>query len=199
MSILQKLQQFGEQLVRDRTPVNPAVFDDPLALNTEWMPLKRGGASFGTHRLVVVDETRLEMRKSVGSFLFGGVFLAVGLGTFAIGAVNVRWVQLLLGLAFAGVGLFAAWPTALVFNGTTRQILMGKGPVSFSTIHAVQIIKEHVRGNKSSYWSYELNLVLKDGVRLNVVDHGDLTRIRGDAQRISMLIGCKLWDATSVV
>jgi hypothetical protein len=56
-------------------------------------------------------------------------------------------------------------------------------------------LTEYVSGNKSSYYSYELNLVLDDGSRINVVDHGNLERLRSDAQTLSQFLGKPVWDA----
>jgi hypothetical protein len=53
-----------------------------------------------------------------------------------------------------------------------------------------------VTGNKNSYYSYELNLVLDDGSRINVVDHGNLDRLRSDAQTLSRFLDKPVWDAT---
>jgi hypothetical protein len=66
--------------------------------------------------------------------------------------------------------------------------------ISLSQIHALQLIAEHVRSNKSSYYSYELNLVLRDGSRKNVVDHGNITRLREDADKLSKFLGKPVWD-----
>ncbi len=48
-----------EKLIRPRTRhgeggegFDPSVFDDPLALEIEWVPVASGGASFRTHRLI---------------------------------------------------------------------------------------------------------------------------------------------------
>ena len=60
---------------------------------------------------------------------------------------------------------------------------------------ALQLLSEHVSGNDSSYYSYELNLVLEDGRRLSVVDHGDCEQLREDAQLLSQLLGKPVWDA----
>ena len=49
-------------------------------------------------------------------------------------------------------------------------------------------------GGKSSYYSYELNLVLSDGTRLNIVDHGDLRRVRRDGATLARFLGVPLWD-----
>ncbi len=201
--MLEKVKEWGQRVIAQHAPIDPSYFDDTIAMKTKWSPLKAGGASFGTHKLVEIDSTRLEMKKSLGSFLFGGVFFLVGLGALVGAAANPVWPAFAwagtFGVVFTGVGAWVAWPTTLVFDATTRQIGLRKGAIAFSTVHAIQVIKEYVRGDKQSYWSYEINLVLKDGERLNIVDHGNLDGIRSDAKKISQLMGCKLWDATSVV
>ncbi|RWX50781.1 hypothetical protein VU01_12641, partial [Candidatus Electrothrix marina] len=53
-------------------------------------------------------------------------------------------------------------------------------------------------GNKSSYCSYEINLVLQDGSRINVVDHGKKNRIREDAHALAEFLGKPLWDASGM-
>ena len=46
--ILQKLKS----LSRNSETFDPADIGDPLALETDWTPAKRGGANFRTHKLV---------------------------------------------------------------------------------------------------------------------------------------------------
>ena len=53
-----------------------------------------------------------------------------------------------------------------------------------------------ISGSKSSYYSYELNLVLHDGSRINVVDQGNLKRLRSDANAFSQFLDKPVWDAT---
>ena len=199
MSLLGKLKEWGEKQAREAAPVNPVVFNDPIAMNTQWIPLVPGGSNFGTHRLVELDATRLAMKKSVGLYLFGTLFLTVGMTVIVVGAFNGAWLASLFGLPFAAAGAFVILPQSILFDGSSRQFSTRKRQVAFSAIHAVQVVKEHVSGEDSNFWSYELNLVLKDGERINVVDHGDLPRIRTDSQRICALIGCKFWDATTVL
>ena len=71
-----------------------------------------------------------------------------------------------------------------------------KNACKLEDIYALQLIAEYVRGNKSSYYSYEMNLVLKDGNRLNVVDHGNQTKLREDAQALATFLKVPVWDAT---
>ena len=67
-------------------------------------------------------------------------------------------------------------------------------------IHALQILRERVTIRSSegtqSYNSYELNLVLKDSRRLNVVDHGGLEIVRQNAKELADFLKSPLWDAT---
>jgi len=46
------------------------------------------------------------------------------------------------------------------------------------------------------FTSYELNLVLKDGSRRNLVDHGNLPALRDDARELAGFLIVPLWDAT---
>ena len=62
-------------------------------------------------------------------------------------------------------------------------------------IHALQLISEYCRGSKRSYYSYELNLVLRNGRRINVMDHGDSEKLREDAKTLSQFLEKPLWDA----
>jgi len=78
-----------------------------------------------------------------------------------------------------------------------------KDYIDLADVYAIQLIKEYVPGSSgtdsrsSPYYSYELNLVLKDGERMNVVDHGNLTRIRADAIKLGEFLGnLPVWDAT---
>lgn len=64
-----------------------------------------------------------------------------------------------------------------------------------NTIVAVQIIGETIRDSDGSYGSYELNLVLEDASRRNVVDHGNLKTIIDDAHIISAFLNVPIWHA----
>jgi len=62
-------------------------------------------------------------------------------------------------------------------------------------IHALQLIPEYFRSPKGSFYSYELNLILNDGRRINVVDHGDQNKLREDAETLSGFLEKPVWDA----
>ena len=70
-----------------------------------------------------------------------------------------------------------------------------KAFIKLEDIHAIQLISEYISGEKSSYYSYELNLVLKDAGRINVIDHGNDGVIINNAKILSRFLDVPVWDA----
>lgn len=175
----------------------PSSISDPLAARTGWTPLVPGGANFVTHRLVADGPSRFVMKASVGLTLFGLAFLGAGGLGVLIGAASSEWLVSLFGAPFLGVGGYVLSRKAGVFDGQARHF-QGKSLVPFASIHALQILRETVSGSEDpDFDSFELNLVLTNGERVNVTDHAGLQQVRGDAQKLSALLGCKVWDATA--
>ncbi len=219
--MLTKLFQKLRGLVEDHDPFDPSRLGDPVADLTAWTPAKGGGANFRTLRLVMVSPHRMEFRASMvakiffGSFLLGGIGVAVGIsafhfstGTFSFSTDTL--LPLLVGIAFAAVGgcLLYFGTAPIVFDKSRGFFWKGRkardgvfnsdSPKHFAAleeIHALQLISEYCRGSKRSYYSYELNLVLRDGKRINVMDHGDCDKLREDAESLSQFLARPVWDA----
>jgi hypothetical protein len=207
-----------KQLTVEPVPFDPSGLNDEIALKTSWTPAKGGGASFQTHRLIEIDLHRTEFRASRGMVLFAGLFMAIGIGASSIivatnqqAAPGTLILPIVMGLVFAGVGGAMLWfglaPIVLdkrrgeywkgrvaPYEAANRESL--KHYAKLEQIRALQIVKERCTSKNSSYYSYELNLVLEDGSRLNVIDHGNLERLREDAKRLSEFLGKPVWDAT---
>ena len=212
--LVRKLQKLTVEAV----PFDPSALGDEIALRTEWTPAKGGGANFQTHRLVEIDMHRTEFRATPGMVLFGALFTSIGLGAMAIMVVANRddanfalFVPVLIGLVFTaiGAGILYFGLAPIVFDKRRGEYWKGrtapyeaanreslKHYAELEGIRALQIIKERCTSKNSSYYSYELNLVLEDGSRLNVIDHGNLERLREDARRLSAFLGKPLWDGT---
>ena len=211
------------ELKRLAAPVDPAEFQDPVAMTTEWTPLKRGGANFQTHKLVEPEHYRLEFRASKANLIFGAIFMIMGIGIPSVivaGMINeqglaggISFLPLLFSLPFAIVGavIIRSANKPIVFDKRSGYFWKGKiDPMDKSDksgikvycelgrIHAFQIIRERVTSDKSSFYSYELNIVCDDGTRLNVVDHGRIEKLREDAARLASFLGRRVWDATAV-
>jgi len=203
-----------------RPAFDPSSIGDPMAIKTGWNPIKGGGTNFCTHKLVAVSPERMEFRASLGAKIFFGIFLVVGLAVvIGVSAANISSgnfafnmntiFPILFGLVFAAVGgsLLYFGTKPIVFD--KRKGFFWKGKVApdevfdrnslkcfaeIENIYALQLISEYCSGNKSSYYSYELNLVLNDGERVNVIDHGNIRKIREDAASLSTFLGKPLWD-----
>ncbi|NRD21491.1 hypothetical protein HNV08_15660 [Winogradskyella eckloniae] len=186
-------------------------------------PLKRGGSNFKTNVLVEKSSSKLLYKPSIGAAIFSFLFFAVGLGCLFFGLFqffkttteieSLNWFLLLFGLIFfaAGSFLFYSFYKPRVFDkqlgiyykaytidihkikkDTTKKY------IPLNTIIALQIIGEHVKSDKGSYKSFELNLVLNDCSRKNVVDHGNLKSIIIDAEIISKFLNVPIWHAGAI-
>ncbi len=215
--LTQKLKSFsGHKSIFD-----PSCLGDPLAMQTDWTPAKKGGANFRTHKLVQENTSRLEFRASFGAKLFYLIFLLAGLGVmigvsayhlssgefrFELGTV----FPIIFGLLFAVAGgcMFYFGTAPIVFDKLNGFFWKGRQSpehvfdkktlkhfAELEEIHALQLISERCRGDKSTYYSYELNLVLEDSRRINVVDHGNAAKLREDTATLSEFLDKPIWDA----
>jgi hypothetical protein len=220
--MLKKLLRDLAKRIREAVPFDPKQYDDPIAAQTKWTPARRGGSSFCTRKLIQKSFHRYKFRPAIGAIIFYLIFLIIGLGLLAaslkapflpesIKMNDGSPITLIIGGVFAliGAGMFYFGTKPIIFDkqqgyfykgrhapSVTSYNVRGKNHISLNQIHAIQLISEFCRGNKSSYYSYELNLVLQDASRMNVVDHGKLSRIQKDAQKLAEFLGVPLWDAT---
>ena len=180
--------------------VDPEILKDPVAQKTEWTPARPGGSSRVTRRLASKTQDQWHFRKSI----FNWVAVAL-LGALGVGPV-------LLGLGFGSLplmavgGLFIAATAFFLFldrQQTTidlaqRSVQIGAGDdvrsVPFDEVHALQLISERIESSRSVFLSHELNLVLKSGERINLVDHGSIGILRKDTRRLAQLVDKPIWD-----
>lgn len=203
--------------------IDPEVFNHPLAQKTDWHPLKGGGANFGTHRLDTSNPDLLIFKATKGAYIFSSIFTAVGvLGLLIpalvfLGMETKEWGILLFALFFGGIFLAAG---LLLFKFMTKPAVFDtfygyfykgkkrpsdhiglnrddKNPmVKLSDVKAIQILRERISSKNGSYYSYEINLVLADASRVNVIDHGKHTAIIEDAETLATALGVPLWDGS---
>lgn len=209
-----------KSLIPQRKIFDPGIFNDPVAMTTQWCPAKGGGASFKTHKLVMIDNSRLEFKASAGLYAFCGIFFCVGCLVMILGIAGAFdkpkgpgafLVPLIFGGVFATIGflMFYFFAAPIVFDKISGEFWKGrkkpsevfdkstlKNYVELKKIHALQIIAERCSSKNGSYFSYELNLVLHDGNRLNVVDHGNAKKLREDAKTLATFLNVPVWDAT---
>ena len=204
-----------------------AQFEDEVAEQTGWRPLKGGGQNFGSHKLKQVAPNRLEFKSAMGAKLFCILFMIAGafLLYHGITSLTVPLAQVLetndwlpiaggLMLFLIGSSFLGSLTKPIVFDKEKGMFWKGKKtPQSHSSgnkkkddsaplrdIHALQIISESVTSsnNNKSFKSVELNLVFKDSSRMNVIDHGNTGKIQEDAQKLSEFLGVPVWDASTI-
>jgi hypothetical protein len=210
----------GLQLPASRGPAfNPAILGDPLALKTAWTPMKRGGLGMRSRKLVEADPDRLEFRTSSASYIVGVVlpllFLSGPLTMLALGrlpatlnpALLVAIPIVLACVIGAGYGLYRM-RTPIVFDRRSGFFWRGlaapddssgEGALEVSArlrdIHALQLLRNSERGPNATAQLYELNLVLKDGERINVLAHGDPNGLLADASTLAAFLQKPIWNA----
>lgn len=195
----------------DREPFDPASLQDPVALTTAWTPCRPRGTNFRTHVLRPPGPDRLAFRPALGAVLFCSTFIAAGVGIVVAmlsragpaTPVSTYVVAAVFGLVFGGSGVAVLWSLArpIVFDRKRRLYWKGWAApragvgecVELDAVHALQVISEYCSGKGSGFHSYELNLVLVDGTRRNVVDHDDPARIRRDSRTIANFLAVPLW------
>jgi len=191
-----------------------------IAMKVDWSPLSGGGANFKTHKLNFVNSMRVEVLKSTGGKLFGGLFILMGTGIPAFISYTMYqegktgWellIPVLVGAIFSIIGIaLLFFPKPRVFDKRLgwfwagskslqreQQFMQLKKSARLAEIAALQIIPERITGRKSgSYTSWEINLVSEDAQRLNVLDHGDRNSIIEDAQKLGEFLDVPVWENT---
>lgn len=201
----------------DKKAFDPESIDDKVAQETQWTPLVPGGTNTTDFKFSKSSPDRVEFKASpklyiaVVAFLILGVAAIIRFSTEPSGSL----------LFYGGIGLGIVF----VFSGLSKAMSFKKVPVfdldegffgkdkkepekdqansstqcRIDDIHAIQLIQERVQGSSgsgsSTYYSFEMNLVLESGARVNVADHGTLDRIRGDAEKLSEFLDVPVWNA----
>ncbi len=182
-------------------------------------PLKSGGSNFKTHLLVEKKRGILEFIPSIGFIIFISIFLIVGLvflsvilyKLFISQDYNFELSHILFGLlpiVFITVSVYMMYENFKPnqFNKTSNRYTKGHQKnvikkssidIPLSKIIALQLIGEIVTGNDNSYSSFELNIVMDDGERFNVIDHGNLKSLIRDAEWLSEFLNVPIWHAES--
>ena len=222
--MFEKLKKWMEQAQqRAVQSVEPAVFNHPLAQQTDWHPLRGGGANFQTHRLDSSNPDFLVFKASKGAYLFSAAFVFFGIIGMLIPALiffhegQKEWGLVLFALLFGGVFLavgfflFYYMTTPRVFDTFYGYYYKGrKKPdhklgmdknnphalTHLSEVKAIQVLRERISSKNGSYYSYEINLVLADASRINVIDHGKHEAVIDDAELLATTLGIPLWDGS---
>ena len=179
-------------------------FAEPAKQDTG--PLVPGGTSFQITKLIFRQDS-IAVRMTWKFYLFMSIFTAlfgIPIFIFIFGDKDIPWVFpcifTIFEAFFLGVIIYSfvkrSYPLFDMVDGMfypkgfTRD---GSG-ISFKQLDYLQIITERCHTKNSSYDSYELNIVLKDGSRHNIIDHGSRKLFFADAKLLSQRLSLPLID-----
>lgn len=181
----------------------------PFAQQTYWQPMRPGGANFRTHYIEEHNDQLWQIKSSSSLKAFYLMFLLAGLNSLLFqlyGAgvkhgftniwlvvTNASWV----GLPFLIVGIFLkiSFVSSDYIFDKQKGLFISEGKERYlSSIKALQILQETTGGRDSGvYISYELNVILTDGERVHVMDHGDGDAFFEDAEQLAKFLSVPIW------
>lgn len=179
-------------------------------------PVKKGGANFTVARLKTQPDGSLIFCPTFLNWFVSSIFILLTIPFlipfFTLRAMpepGARLFLIFILLIFWAVGIFLLRLLLLKprFDFERRAYYRSittprygdtgenkKDYTPFSQITGLQLLTEECRGSKgSSFLSHELNLVLEDGKRINVVDHGGWENIKNDAEELAEKLDLPLW------
>lgn len=199
---------------------------DPVVLLTGWSPISRSGSNLHSYELVPMTTGRFEFHATSYFKGWGTGFIVMGLAVALLVSIQnysrgrffsgQTAMVFLVAAAFAGAGWYMRFRMTLpaafdidegLFWKQAKARPEGNGNegrkdiTSLDDVHALQIVPGYHSGDQGSsgYYSYELNLVLKDGQRVGVVSSGDRYNLSRDVTRLAEFIDKPVWDATEFV
>jgi hypothetical protein len=199
----------------------PSHFRDPLALQTEWTCCSPGGEDFKSFQLHRISPSHWEFRRVGNLVLKARSFAVLGLGLLGYAWLKYPEMPTVIeGRVFKAIlfcgGLFTLAGLVLYLSSTVRSVFdketgyfhkcrqkktarthpsRYREHADLSRIHALQLIARSPQGKYQPSFLFEINMVLDDASRLNVIAHGDLEAIRKDATALSGFLGKPLWDS----
>jgi hypothetical protein len=188
-------------------------FHDPVAEKTEWEFAESDRTAVSELRLAKTDQSRLEYRTNttwIGIVLIVGGIIIGSLGAVRLASGEMafnfdRAFSFLFSLAAVVFGIFLSFIVQrVVFDKFDRVFWKGRTigrakrmrcSAKLEDIYAIQIVDEWC-GDESSTMNYQLNIVLKDGGRVNVFEDKKQEKIREAAKLLAEYLGRPVWDAT---
>ncbi|EOB2787469.1 hypothetical protein ACIL20_004309 [Vibrio vulnificus] len=203
----------------NKVEVKLADTDDPVASKVSWDPVNPGGSNFKSQKMTILDD-KIIINKTIGAYVFALLFTVPGILALVIGSpyflFNGKTVlglfMIVWGGGFSGIGILmlksdkkftidkinGSYYRGNKFDSLNSQDRFKQGYVK--DIYAIQLINERIQssssnGRASSYTSYELNLVFKDGERINIMDHGKGKDIDDSAKNLGKFLNVPIWKA----
>ncbi len=219
MAIPEELEKTPSQLPVSGRRLYSLILNDDVAKRTEWGLVKEHRMEFGSYCLKQVSASRAQFNFRFRSLLIPGILLALGTQLVMATAKEILGDKAILAgiptgaaILLAGFLLLRIWMTPRVFDLGAGYYWKSRDMPIFENlqntenfcqlkdIYAIQLLKrKNGKASTRDGWDIrcQLNLVLRDGNRLNAVTHGRKALIQTDAGKLSRLLDVPVWDAIS--
>jgi hypothetical protein len=205
-----------ENIIKNRIELELIDTDDPIASKIKWTPVIAGsGSKYRASALQEIDYNRIKIKPSKFTCLFSGLFFVLGLLLVLGGFFGANISLIVIGFIFeVGMLKFFSADFKDIYIDKIENLIYEKKYFIFkkfdsspllseytNNVHALQIIEKYLRssgtnGQRSGYWCFELNLILKDFRRVCIMNHGDHLILIEDAKKLSTFLNIPIWDAT---
>ncbi|MGK0290885.1 MAG: hypothetical protein ACI86H_002348 [bacterium] len=201
---------------------DPSYLNDSIAIKTKWSPVKVNVGSLSRNYILVkTSSSCFEVHPSKSSKVIHLIICLIFLSLSVAGFIKLQMDAFstgtfifdpegfgILGACFIGsiVLLYFLHPYTYMFfdrkkklfwKGGRKSSKASKKSANINEIHAIQLLSKlrPGTGRVSSFYSYELNLVLNNGKRINVIDHAYQDHVRADAKTLASFLKTPVWDA----
>ena len=179
--------------------------NDPIANKTHWQSMASSAANFKMQQLET-SKTGFNISASFEIKLFCRAFIFGGLAPISIEYLfmwdNIEFILdplLSVPSMFVLVGVILSWAFTgnnIEFNKLNRTIHTSERNIPFSEVYALQVISSLAGGHGHGvYRNNELNLVLNDGQRINLLNHGGIEAFEYQESQLSKLLNVPVWHA----
>ena len=173
--------------------------DDHPEDGIDWQPLWTVKINFDSHRLDKENDQLLTFKPTRFALYFGWAFIIVGVVitiSMAFLIKDAPWFNL-FGAIFSAIGLFFLYLAnrQVSFNHENGFYTRGRGaPLLLLQIRALQLLSEHNDSDDGNYTSYQLNLILSDDKRQNIVIYANRQNAIDDAKKLADFLDLTLWS-----
>ncbi len=176
--------------------------DTPIDLSRT---LIQKGPKFRSHT-VIFDENVAYLKPTISSLLFCVVYIIVGLFLLMLAViVYVKNNQIDFAIFLGGFGIAITTFGFTLIKPFIKQVFFdnktGKfknnidRTVKIGNIISLQILNKMITSKHGlSYPCYELNMLTKNGRRINILNHNDLEQLISDAEKLALFLSVELID-----
>jgi hypothetical protein len=166
------------------------------------------GTNFRDREISQINGSRIEIKPTIQSYLFYLIVMGIAGFIFIIGinqkyqttfSTTIFTIVLIVIVSKIPVAIYKLITTKIVFDQNRNIFWMGrdeynaKTKISLQDIDSIQIITKTIVDSEGPNWkSYELNIVVKNGDRYNILDHSNIKKIMEEGEILSKFLGVPL-------